>query len=299
MKKVASVLALSFIFGCLALAPAQEKPAQDQGQAAHKPPKILVITREFVKPGRTGAVHEKTESAFVQAFASQKWPTHYLAMDSLSGRPRSLFLTGYGSFEDMEKDARAVQKNAVLSAALDKAGYSDGDLLSEMDGGTFAYREDLSLHIADGVDIPHMRYFEIARFKIKPGHDKDWEQLVKLVMSGYEKTPDVVWACYEVVYGNQGDGTFLFFTPRKTAAEVDQAFARGKDFEKAMGDEGMKQMRDLSASTIENSETNLFMLNPRMSYADESFVKADPDFWTIKAAAPAPKKKGNPEAAKK
>jgi hypothetical protein len=295
MNKTASVLALSFIFGCLAMAPAQDKPAQGM----NKPPKVLVITREFVRPGRTGAVHEKTESAFVQAFASQKWPTHYMAMDSLSGRPRSLFLTGYDSFEAMETDARAVRKNTVLSAALDKAGYNDGDLLSEMDGGTFAYREDLSLHIGEGADIPHMRYFEVSRYKIKPGHDKDWEQLVKMVMAAYDKSADVTWACYEVVYGNQGEGTFLFFTPRKTAAEIDQAFARGKDFEKAMGEDGMKQMRELSASTIDNSESNLFMLNPRMSYVEDSWVKADPEFWTIKTATPAPKKKGEAEAAKK
>jgi hypothetical protein len=294
MNKTASVLALSFIFGCLAIA-----PAQDQPQSGHKPPKILVITREFVKPGRTGAVHEKTEAAFVQAFASQKWATHYLALDSLSGKPRSLFLTGYPSFEAMEKDARAVQKNAVLSASLDKAGFNDGDLLAGIDGGTFAYREDLSLHFGEGADIPHMRYFEISRYKIKPGHDKDWEQLVKLVMGAYDKVPDVQWACYEVVYGNQGDGTFLFFTPRKSAAEVDKAFAQGKDFEKAMGEDGMKQLRELSASTIQESENNLFMFNPRMSYVEDSWVKADPEFWTIKAAGSAPKKKGDAEAAKK
>lgn len=297
MNKKASVLALAFIFSCLALAPAQDKPAQDQAEGAHKPPKILVITREFVKPGRTGSVHEKTETAFVQAFASQKWPTHYLALDSLSGKPRSLFITGYPSFEALEKDARAVQKNTVLSAALDKAGFNDGDLLAGIDGGTFAYREDLSLHFGQGVDIPHMRYFEIARYKIKPGHDKDWEQLVKLVMGAYDKMPDVMWACYEVVYGNQGDGTFIFFTPRKSVAEVDKAFAQGKDFEKAMGEEGMKQLRELSASTIEESENNLFMFNPRMSYVGDDWVKADPEFWTIKASTPA-KKKGEAEAAK-
>ena len=294
MNKTASVLALSFIFGCLAMA-----PAQDKAQGMHKPPKILVITREFVKPGRTGTTHEKTEAAFVQAFAGQKWPTHYLALDSLSGKPRSLFLTGYDSFEAVEKDAKAVQKNPVLSASLDKAGFNDGDLLAGIDGGTFAYREDLSLHIGQGADIPHMRYFEIGRYKIKPGHDKDWEQLVKMVMAAYDKVPDVTWACYEIAYGNQGNGTFLFFTPRKTAAEVDQAFARDKDFEKAMGEDGMKQIRELSASTIEDSETNLFMMNPRMSYVGDDYLKADPEFWTVKAAMTSPKKKGEAEASKK
>jgi hypothetical protein len=68
------------------------------------PPKVLVIEREFVKPGKAGSLHEKSESQFVQAFTAAKWPTHYLAMASLSGRPRALFMLGYPSFEAWEKD---------------------------------------------------------------------------------------------------------------------------------------------------------------------------------------------------
>src|SRR5579864_3357221 len=113
MKIKACFLALSIFVA--ALAAAQEK------QSTTPPPKVLVITREFVKPGRAGTAHEKTESAFVQAFSKSKWPTHYLAVDSLSGRPRSLFLTGYDSFEAWEKDTLAVQKNTGLLASLDRA----------------------------------------------------------------------------------------------------------------------------------------------------------------------------------
>ena len=58
--------------------------AQDMTGAVMPPPKVLVIEREFVKPGRSGALHEKSESAFVNAFAAAKWPTHYLAAESLS-----------------------------------------------------------------------------------------------------------------------------------------------------------------------------------------------------------------------
>jgi hypothetical protein len=290
MKTKACCVAV-FVFFVAGLVTAQEK------QTTTPPPKILVITREFVKPGRAGAVHEKTENAFVQAFASSKWPTHYLAVDSLSGRPRSLFLTGYESFEAWEKDALGVQKNGALSASLDRAGFADGDLLADMDGGTFAYREDFSLR--PGADIPHMRYFEISRFHVHPGHDKDWERLVKMVMGAYEKIPDVQWASYESVYGVP-DGTFLFFTPRKSASEVDRVFAQGKQFEAAMGEDGMKQLRELSSAAIESSETNLFIFNPRMSYVSDEWKKADPEFWTVKAVATThPKRKGEEEAAKK
>ena len=53
--------------------------------------KILYISREYTKPGKDGGPHEKTESAFVAALTAAKWPDHYLAMTSMSGRPRPSF----------------------------------------------------------------------------------------------------------------------------------------------------------------------------------------------------------------
>src|SRR4029077_5706553 len=107
--------------------------AQDMS-SPHMPPKVLVIGREYTKPGRSGATHEKTESAFVQAMKRAKWPTRYLAVESLSGKSRALFLTGYDSFEAWEQDQNAQQKNPTLSADLARAWASDGELLSDTDG---------------------------------------------------------------------------------------------------------------------------------------------------------------------
>jgi len=248
------------------------------------PPKVLVIFREFLKPGRTGTTHEKTESAFVQAFRSAKWPTEYLAVDSLSGKPRSLFLTGYDSFAAWEKDAQAVQKNATLSAALDRAGLLDGDVQSDADASVLAYREDLSLRPA--VDLPHMRYFEISLFVVKPGHDKDFENLAKMYVSAYEKIQDVRWATFQLMYGQQSGTAYAVFSPLKSASEVDQEIVTGKQFEQSMGEDGMKKLSDLSAASIESSQTNLFIFNPRESYVSDKWVAADP-FWNVAVKKPA------------
>jgi hypothetical protein len=134
-----------------------------------------------------------------------------------------------------------------------------------------------------------MRYFEISVFHVRPGHEKDWDDLVKLVLKGYEQIPDVHWATYQAVYGQAG-GTYVVFTPMKSAAEIDRAFGQGKQFEAAMGADGMKKLGELSAAAIESSQTNLFAFNPRMSYVSEAFVKADPDFWKPAMPAVAAKK---------
>ena len=147
MKKLTGILlGVSFFVGGIGIMAAQDTTP---------PPKVLVLYREFLKPGKNGMTHEKSESAFVQAVAKAKWPEHYFAVDSLSGRPRSLFLFPYDSFDAWEKDATATQKNTALETTLDRAAVADGELLSDMDATVLVYREDQSLR--GPVDIAHMR----------------------------------------------------------------------------------------------------------------------------------------------
>jgi|SRR5580658_339901 hypothetical protein len=286
MKRIAGAMLAPVVLlavGISGSAVGQDKPAD------HMPPKVLAVIREYVKPGKPSTQHEKTESLFVQAMTRAKWPTHYLAVESLSGKSRALFFTGYDSFAAWEKDTLATEKNKPLSAELDRAYAADGELLSETDSAVLTFNEGYSLR--PEVDIAQMRYFEISAWQIKQGHDKDWDEIVKLVKEAYKKIPDAHWAAYQVVYGLP-DTTYIIFNPMKSLAEVDKNFAANKDFEAAMGEAGMKKLSELSAAAIESSQTNLFAFNPRMSYPVDEWVKADPEFWKPKAeAAPAASKK--------
>ena len=51
--------------------------------------KVLVIQREFTKPGKDGAVHEATEAGFIRAVQANKGNIHYIALTSLSGTNRA------------------------------------------------------------------------------------------------------------------------------------------------------------------------------------------------------------------
>src|SRR6516225_3543502 len=86
------------------------------------------------------------------------------------------------------------------------------------DAGTFVYHENYSLRA--GVDIAHMRYFELSLFRVKQRHDKDWDDLVRLVMKAYERIPDAHWTTFQAVYGAP-EVTFLMFSPLKSLAESD------------------------------------------------------------------------------
>jgi hypothetical protein len=278
-----TLLSVSLAFGCCCIASAQD-------QSSSSIPKVLQITREFTKPGKAGAVHDKAESAFVQAMAHAKWPTNYIGMTSLTGKQRALFLTRFDSFEAWEKDNAAIAKNATLAASMDRAGFNDGDLLESMDQAVFYYRESMSLRPM--ADISKMRYLDVMVFKIRGGKSREWEELVKLAKEGYGKgDPQAHWGTFELVYGGEA-GTYLVLTARKSLAEVDRGFSMEKEMMSAIGEANGKKMDELFASCVESLQTQLFAFNPSMSYPSEEWIKSDPDFWKPKTqtAMASPKK---------
>jgi len=271
---------------CILLSGVGVMAAQDTSGAAMPPPKVLVIQREFLKPGKAGKVHEKSESAFVNAFAAAKWPTHYLAVQSISGRPRVLFMMGYPSFAAFEKDNHDMEKNATLAAAVDRAELSDGELLSDYDQGVFVYDPEYSLRAGD---VVHSRYFEISQYKVKPGHRAEFLELGKIYRDGYEKvSPNANWAVFESYYGADNGGMYIVISRMTSLAEDDQSMGDDKKFADSVGPSEMKRIRELTAACLESEQTNLFEFNPKMSYAADEWIKADP-FWKPKAEAAAKK----------
>jgi hypothetical protein len=258
-------------------------------------PKVLQLTREFIKPGKSGMVHDRSESAFVQAMSRAKWPTHYVALSSLSGKSRALYLTQYGSFEAWEKDNAAVAKNSALSGELDRAEMNDGELLDSVDQAVGYYSEELSYR--PRTDLSQARFMEISVYTVRPGHGKEWRDLVKMVREGYQKAgTGAHWATFQIVYGREG-GTYIVLSSSKSMSEIDTMFAEDKQFMEAMGENGMKKLEEMIGSAVEHSDHELFSINARQSYPPDEWVKADPAFWKPKpAAAPAAKPAATPAA---
>ena len=256
-------------------------------QQSQAPPKILTLTREFIKPGKSGAIHDRSESAFVQAMARAKWPTRYVSLNSMSGKSRALFLTGYDSFAAWQKDIDATTKNSALSADLDRDSVADGELLSDLDQAVFYYEPDQSFRSSG--DLTDIRYMELSAFVIKPGHNKEWEEAMKLVIAGHQKAGDSAnWATYSLAYGGNGD-EYILFSGDKSLADIDTGYAEGKKFEEAMGEEGMKKLHELAAACIVSSDNQLFSINPKQSYPVDAWVKGNPGFWKPAAAPAMPK----------
>jgi hypothetical protein len=257
------------------------------------PPKVLVINREFLKPGRSGSMHEKTEAGYLAAAKAGKAHFHYLALTSMSGPDRALFLSGYPSLADWEAENKMDEKNPSLGASLDHAMVADGDLLASTDASVWVRRDDLSLN---DPGIVGARYMEIQLFTIKPGHMKEWEELVKLYVDGFTKAPGGIhWETFQQSYGTNGN-SFIAVTLLKSLADADAEWGSYPGFATAVGEPGMKKISALEASCVDTEQTNLFHISPKMSLPLEDWVKAEPDFWTPKTAAPAKKKAAAPKA---
>jgi hypothetical protein len=262
-------------------------------------PKVLQITREFIKPYKSGAAHDKTESAFLAAMTKAKFPAYYLGLDSMSGKSRALFLTQYDSFADWEKDNKLVDKNPGLAAELERASVADGELLEGVDSGVFVRDDDLSYK--PHADLSHARYMEVSEFHVRAGHHRDWERLTKMVKDAHDKAgTHAHWATFEIAYGAP-DGTYLVLSADDSMADIDRGYAEDKAFrEAAGGEEGMKALDELFAATVESSDSQLFSINPKQSYVSPDFIKADPEFWAPKTAAkPAMAPMAKPAAAEK
>jgi hypothetical protein len=69
---------------------------------------------------------------------------------------------------------------------------------------------------------------------------------------------------------------------RSMPSDIDAEFASGKQFEAAMGEDGIKKLEQLEAACVESSQHNSFVIDPKMSNPSEVMMKADPSFWKSK-----------------
>ncbi len=268
-------------------------PAQTNPDGTTNPPKVLLIQREFLKPGRQGSVHDRSESAFVRAMQAAKWPQHYFALNSMSGPSRALFFIGYDSFAAMGKDNDAMMHDKALSSAFDRASMTDGDLLTRADSSIWTYEDDISLRAP--VKVEQMHYFELDSITVKPGHHHDWVELANLYKKGYADVPDAHWAIWSLAYGTADADVYLVVIPMQSLSEVDAMFANQSKFRQALGEDGMKRLSELSAACIKSSDSQLFEIAPKMSYPPADWVEKNPGLWKVKPEASAQKEAARPK----
>ena len=101
----------------------------------------------------------------------------------------------------------------------------------------------------------------------------------------------------------QPAGSYMILESRNSLAEIDNGGeTHGKAYQNALGGDAEKKFAEFRLQAVDSSESQLFVLSPKMSYPSQFVIDADPDFWkTAPAKAPAAKptpakKEGAPAA---
>jgi hypothetical protein len=255
------------------------------------PPNILNIETINIKPYEEGP-YDKVASEYPALSRQLKDPTHLLAMEALTGSPRAIYLSGFDSFEALQKSEEWLIGDAATDAKIDALDAREAPYISGVNHALWHYRPDLSNNVA-GADIPHSHYWEVILFPMRSGHDEEFEELTKLHRDANLKIgQNVPWATYEGLMGVTN--SYLVLVPMKSLKDQDTVLAHKKDFGAALGGEGKGRMNKLSEESVVSVEDNIWMVNPDWSYVEKSWIGADPQYWTPEPAArpvrnPAPK----------
>jgi hypothetical protein len=265
----------------LAVAGSLPAAAQDASTPTDSTPKYLQVVVEYPKPGKGGLAHDKTESAFVQATAKAKFPLHYTAYNAISGRTRALYLTAFNSFDEVQQANKIFDAPATASE-FEKINVADGELLDEVHTLIFSSDPELSYHSKK--PGPQNRYLEADIVQVRPGHSKEFQDLMKLYMAAFDKAGTTQhWGAYRLEYG-ESVGEYVFLTASNSEAEVDQRYSEDPKIGAALTDNDKKVIRELRAASIESERVELYSINPAQSYPTDDYIQADPEFWKPKTA---------------
>ncbi len=265
----------------LFLAVAGPLAAQAQTPAV-LPPNILNIETINIKPYMDGS-YDQVASEYPGLSQELKDPMHVLAMEALTGPPRAIYLSGFDSFEALQKNEEWLSGDAATDAKSDALDARTAPYISEEHNTIWHYRPDLSNNVA-GADIPHSHYWEMIVFHMRPGHAEHFDELTKLYRDACLKSgQNIPWSAYEGMMGVTD--SYLILVPMASLKDEDAGLAHRKDFGDALGDEGRNRFDKLTEENVASVEDNLWMVNPEWSHVENSWIEADPHYWAYEPAA--------------
>ena len=122
--------------------------------------------------------------------------------------------------------------------------------------------------------FPRARYFYVTIYRIRPGTEAEFADLVKLRRGALDSiNMDRPEIAYQVISG-AASGTYLFLAPLTSLKSLDDGMAKGPVYAES----------GKAATGSELSRVHfLFRIEPGMSYVSDDFASADVEFWRPKA----------------
>jgi hypothetical protein len=266
----------------------QAFPAGAAEDMTGRPPKVLLVEWESLRPGSTAA-HDKVAAGFAALAVRSKSKGHWIGLNPVAGDENTaLFLGGFPSFaaaEEVRKaEEAAVTASPALRAEAEKLEKAGAAVHTAQKAIWTTYQDELSFRPPGPADIGKARFMEVVVTRVKPGRIPDYVEFLKAANQGREKARlEVRFAVFQAASGAP-TGTFIILRPLVSMAELDDDGM--KSLVTALGDEAWKKMRMSYAEIVEENTRTLFAINPKISYPYPAIAGADPSFWKAKATAP-------------
>lgn len=254
-------------------------PAAVNAQLPTSQPNLITIVREEVKLGRD-ADHAKVEAGWPAAYEKAKSPDYYLAMTSMTGAPEAWYVTAYASNAAIGDSMKRDDADAALTAELVRLRRADADMINSV--RTIQARARTELSYGAYPNMAKQRFFEITWFRVRPGHELQFEAAAKAYGSSAKRAGvAAAYRVYEIVAGVPGP-TYLLFSSMASMGELDQAMMDGEKIMKAANQDEGTALQKLMLEGVINVETQRFRLDPVQSYVPKATRDEDAAFWTPK-----------------
>lgn len=245
-------------------------PALSQGFT--DPPTFIRLIRSWTRPAAAD---------LIRPYADAKAQIPVLGLTSISGLPESWLVEMHDSFASVEDLDQALAPGALAGitgspGAFDQDGYSSSRVLIALHQPNYGYRADQAVR-----NMPKSRYFHVSIYRIRPGAESGFAEMVRLRRQGYDSInldrPEIA---YRVMSGDTS-GTYIFISPLPSLRMMDNGLAKSPAYIEAMSESGT---RKIAADTVLTRENILLRLQPAMSYVDDTFAESDAPFWRGKPA---------------
>jgi hypothetical protein len=238
-------------------------------QSLSDPPTIIQLVR---KPG-TGTVPKKP-------YARTGLPVNVIGMTAVTGLPETWLVECHYSFASVEEMDQRVAAIAPARQYTDSNDPSQDDVLAPSRTLLGIYRPNWSYRADQAIRMfPRARYFQASIFRIRPGSEADFSELVRLRRA----TADVVnldrpELAYQVISGAPS-GTIIFLAPIQSLRNFDEGVNPVPVYAEGLAASRVKDGSKIAADTEISREHLLFRVEPSISYVSSDFADVDPDFW--------------------
>ena len=245
-------------------------------------PNVITIVREEVKLGRD-VDHARIESGWPAAYEKAKSPDYYLALVAMTGAPEAWYIGAYASHAALGESLKREDADTALGAEIAKLARADAEVINSIRRVHAVARKDLSYGAFP--DLATQRFFEITWFRVRPGHESQFEAAAKAYGSATGRAgTGANYRVYEVVAGVPGP-TYLVFSSIASYADFDRMMTDGEKTMKGANAEERTALEKLMLEGVVNTETQRFRVDPVQSYVPKETREKDPAFWMKKPPA--------------